>query len=254
MSNTLTVKNWAKFQHYRDRCPPWIKLHSDTFQNPDFARLPIASKLLAICIWTLASRSSDGTVPDDLEYIRQWGFLGAETTQTHLDDLINGGWLQRASKSLAKRRQMARPEERRGRGETQVLTETERETEGSTEPNDPCAIALPLNDHSCFPVTQKQVEDWEPTFPAVDVLQQLRNMRAWLDANPDRKKTRRGTPAFIVRWLTKEQDKGKGNGNRQPQKHWRTALNDEAAKEAIRDIRAEFEASGRDHPKGQGDR
>jgi len=23
----LRVKNWGKFQHYKDRNPPWIKLH-----------------------------------------------------------------------------------------------------------------------------------------------------------------------------------------------------------------------------------
>ena len=34
-------------------------------------------------------------------------------------------------------------------------------------------------------------------------------MKAWCDANPSRKKTRRGVKAFIVKWLSKEQDKGK---------------------------------------------
>ena len=45
-------------------------------------------------------------------------------------------------------------------------------------------------------------------YPAVDVIQQLRNMRGWLDANPAKRKTKRGINAFIVRWLAKEQDKG----------------------------------------------
>ena len=33
-------------------------------------------------------------------------------------------------------------------------------------------------------------------------------MRGWLDANPAKRKTKRGINAFIVRWLAKEQDKG----------------------------------------------
>ena len=52
---------------------------------------------------------------------------------------------------------------------------------------------------------------WSASFPAVDVPQALREMRAWLDANPDRRKTKRGMRAFVVRWLGREQDKG-GNG------------------------------------------
>lgn len=39
-------------------------------------------------------------------------------------------------------------------------------------------------------------------------------MRGWLDANPQKRKTKRGIKAFVVRWLAKEQDKG---GSRAPQ-------------------------------------
>ena len=41
----LKIKDWDKFQHYKDRNPPWIKLSTDTFQNYDFSRLQDASKL-----------------------------------------------------------------------------------------------------------------------------------------------------------------------------------------------------------------
>jgi hypothetical protein len=39
-------------------------------------------------------------------------------------------------------------------------------------------------------------------------MQELRAMKAWSDANPAKRKTKRGMNAFIVRWLTKAQDKG----------------------------------------------
>ena len=45
-------------------------------------------------------------------------------------------------------------------------------------------------------------------YPAVDVIQQLRQMRAWLIANPRKKKTKSGINRFIVTWLSKEQDRG----------------------------------------------
>jgi hypothetical protein len=33
-------------------------------------------------------------------------------------------------------------------------------------------------------------------------------MKAWSDANPSNRKTRRGVKSFIVKWLIREQDKG----------------------------------------------
>lgn len=72
----------------------------------------------------------------------------------------------------------------------------------------PPALTLTLVDKSEYPVTQAMVDDWVQSYPAVDVPQQLRQMRTWCAANPANRKTARGIQAFIVRWLGKEQDKG----------------------------------------------
>lgn len=70
-------------------------------------------------------------------------------------------------------------------------------------------IQIPLVDQTEFGITEKHIAEWSESFPAVDVLQQLRSMRQWCLANPTRRKTKRGVSAFIVSWLTKEQDKGR---------------------------------------------
>lgn len=83
--------------------------------------------------------------------------------------------------------------------------------EDSTEPQAPSVppvICLPLNDGTEYPVSVEQCQEWVVLYPAVDVMQQLREMRAWLDANPQKRKTSRGIKAFVVRWLSKEQDNG----------------------------------------------
>lgn len=59
-----------------------------------------------------------------------------------------------------------------------------------------------------YPVFAADVEEWKASFPAVDVLQELREMRAWSLANKVQRKTFEGMPRFIVRWLGKEQDRG----------------------------------------------
>jgi len=109
----LQVKDWDKFQHYKDRNPPWIKLETDTFMKYEFGLLSDASKLLAVCIWTLASRYKDpklGLVPADLEYIKRQCNLGNLIKNEHLKELIEQGFIVDASNALADCKQSARPE------------------------------------------------------------------------------------------------------------------------------------------------
>jgi hypothetical protein len=90
---------------------------------------------------------------------------------------------------------------------------------GSAEPpsdSPPPVISIPLNDKTEYGVTQAEVNEWASAYPAVDVVQQLREMRAWSVANPSQRKTRRGFNAFVVRWLSKEQDKGGRPGYANP--------------------------------------
>lgn len=70
-------------------------------------------------------------------------------------------------------------------------------------------ISLTLNDRSEFWIYGDQVEQWSELFPAVDVMQELRKMKSWLDSNTSRRKTKRGILRFVNGWLSKEQDKGR---------------------------------------------
>lgn len=80
----------------------------------------------------------------------------------------------------------------------------------STE-NDAPIITITLNDHSEFPILQPQLDEWQSLYPAVDVLQTLRNIRAWNQANPTRRKTKSGILRHVVAWLAKEQNQTKPN-------------------------------------------
>ncbi len=61
-------------------------------------------------------------------------------------------------------------------------------------------------------LTEKQQAEWGKLFPGVDVPRELRAALAWCQANTAKRKTARGMPAFIVRWLTTSQNRGAGNG------------------------------------------
>ncbi len=64
----FAVKNFAKFQHYRDRSPPWIKLYGEMLEDYEFAALPDATKGQLMSIWVLASRMAN-KLPWDPQFI-----------------------------------------------------------------------------------------------------------------------------------------------------------------------------------------
>jgi len=78
--------------------------------------------------------------------------------------------------------------------------------------SDAVFIQLPTNRKGReVAVCWSKVREWAALFPAVDVEQELRNMRAWLLAHGERRKTSRGMDGFVVRWLSDEQDKAGRN-------------------------------------------
>jgi hypothetical protein len=83
--------------------------------------------------------------------------------------------------------------------------------DGPDSTSAPPAVALiPLIDGSDFEVYAEKANEWSAAYPAVNVPQRLMAIRQWCIANPTNRKTRRGVEGFIVRWLSKDQDSGRG--------------------------------------------
>ncbi len=121
------VKNWKRFQHYKDRAPPWIKFHNCTLDDYAFRALPDEAKAHLVCIWLLASRYQND-IPADPDFIRE--MIGAKSA-VDLSMLEQAGFIEldhECSKSLAKRGQSAAP-----RALARVEAEAERETEAETD-------------------------------------------------------------------------------------------------------------------------
>jgi hypothetical protein len=58
----MKIKNWSKFQHFKDRKPPWVKLYRDVLDDMEWYELdPLASKVLVMC-WLIASED-EGRLP-----------------------------------------------------------------------------------------------------------------------------------------------------------------------------------------------
>ena len=119
MPMVIKPKNWKDFQHYKDRAPPWIKLHKSLLDNYEFHSLQLASKALAPCYWLLASEHQEGFIEVD-ERKLAWRFRVSEKIISEtVKELISSGFfelVQDASKTLAGCQQLA-------------MLETETETE-----------------------------------------------------------------------------------------------------------------------------
>lgn len=122
-----------------------------------------------------------------------------------------------AKQTESKTEANAKVEQAANKKEKEVEVEVEKEIEiDNIHPTDVCAelpsspppaAVLPLVDGSDFPITQKTVDELSGLYPAVDVDQQLRNMRGWLLANPKNRKTKAGIMRFVNSWLAREQNR-----------------------------------------------
>ena len=59
----IRIRNWAKFQHYKYRNPPWIKLYRELLNDPDWFELSGDTAKGLIGLWLIASEG-DGVLPD----------------------------------------------------------------------------------------------------------------------------------------------------------------------------------------------
>lgn len=72
----------------------------------------------------------------------------------------------------------------------------------------PTLITIPLAKKGAdFEVKQEDVEQWQDTFPGVDIIQALKRVRQWNIDNPKRRKTEKGIRKHISAWLDREQNK-----------------------------------------------
>ena len=121
MEGFISIPNLERWQHYKDRCPPWIKLHRDILNDYKYSCLQDASKLHLMMIWLLASQM-DNKLPNDPKWIASR--INA-TDPVNLKELIKHGFIVADSTALASCEQVD-------------IAEAETETETETEGKQPC--------------------------------------------------------------------------------------------------------------------
>lgn len=118
-------RNWAKFQHYKDRRPPWIKLHRSLLHDHDFHQLTIPQQRHLMFLWLLYAESA-APLPLDNRWLARNLQVDYRTVAGLMSILISSNFIELCDKSastaLASRKHNASLE-----------TETEKETEKERE-------------------------------------------------------------------------------------------------------------------------
>jgi len=91
------VRNFEKFQHYKDRNPPWIKLYRSILDDPRFFRLSESERFLLLGIFILASQN-DNRLPADQAWLKA-KLLTKKAVP--IDVLIASEWLEWIAESAS---------------------------------------------------------------------------------------------------------------------------------------------------------
>jgi hypothetical protein len=194
----IRPRNWRDFQHYKNRNPPWIRLHRGLLDNRDFHCLPVASRALAPMLWLLASESVDGEIdasPQNLTFRLR---LSEKDITNALNPLLEGKFfevLQDASGVLAE-----------GLRDADSEAEAEAEREGAKAPT------LAKSARGRKPGRSSRVpEDFLPDLafavkevPDLDVEREVQKFRDWEFRTP-----RSDWPATWRRWINTCRETGK---------------------------------------------
>ena len=98
-------------------------------------------------------------------------------------------------------------------GKDNINTFAQSDLENPSALNAEPVITLTLQDNNDYAVVEDQLNEWQELYQSIDVMQELRKMKGWLNANPAKRKTKKGIKRFINSWLSRSVDKANQNRN-----------------------------------------
>jgi hypothetical protein len=109
----ITINNWSKHQHYKNRKPPWIKLYRDLLDDIEYRQLSDSAARLLIDLWLIASETNSGEINLDIKTLA-WRLRDASKTIANysefLKELNKQSFISVDSDMLAECKQDAIPE------------------------------------------------------------------------------------------------------------------------------------------------
>jgi len=203
----IRIKNWEKYQSYKDRKPPWIRFHRTILDDYVFQSMSADSRALLPMLWLLACENDDpksGKITYSIESVSWRLRIRNEIVTKSLRELQTSGFIEF---SESRNESVTKP--LRNRNET-VTPETETETD--TE-NYSCqqqqkkaaeliAMMFPVKG-GVWELTEKKLKEYQATFPGIDCRAEAAKARQWCADNPPKQKTSAGMGRFLNSWLSR---------------------------------------------------
>jgi hypothetical protein len=184
----MQIRNWKKFQHFKDRKPPWVKLYRDILDDLDWHELDAtASKVLIMC-WLIASED-DGRLPP----VKTLAFR-LRMSEKQTNDCLNklSHWLEQDDISVISDRYQS------DSLETETETETKKEKKATS-------VAMPDG------ISQSVWEDFKTlrkakkapvTQRVIDGIQEQADLAGWTLEKAMEECCIRGWQSFKAEWVT----------------------------------------------------
>lgn len=229
MSAFFSVKNFERFQHYKDRNPPWIKLYNELLDDYEFGRLQDASKAHLLAIWLLASRS-DNKIPFDPDWVARR--INANSP-VDLQCLVDAGFIlinqplqnteQDASAALAK----CLPRER-DRGET----ETEEDAAVAASPaivlastESPEAGAKPYAfEEGVIRLKKPDLDKWKAAYKNLDLEAELLGLAEWAGRPENSGHWFHAVSGALTKRNRQAKERVEATARGAPKQDWRSAI------------------------------
>lgn len=97
MPEFIRIRNFAKYQHYKDRHPIWIKLYRELWGDPQFFTLTETERYFLISFFIVASQN-DNRIPNDQAWLKR---EMATSKRIPIERLIDTSWLELISESAS---------------------------------------------------------------------------------------------------------------------------------------------------------
>jgi hypothetical protein len=202
------VKNWETYQHYKDRAPPWIKLHFALLSSQDWVTFDDASRVLAVACMLVASRN-EGEIDcsqSGLAYLKRVAYLNKTP---NIKPLIESGFLIPASAMLADASEVHRnatieTEKRREREEKETTSAVSDKSLPAAETKK-TAISFDFKLGQWNGIEVEDAVAWESAYPAIHVETELFRAAEWVKANPANRKS--NWRRFLTNWFSRAQER-----------------------------------------------
>lgn len=233
----------------------WIRVESSVARNRKFVKAGPGPSWLWLCGLAYCQEGlTDGFIPT--EAIDFLGVKSARHMVKHLVsaglwDAIDGGWqvhdyldhnkpASEVRRIIADRRDAGANGGRARRSKTDELASTvakqtakpstallctalpcsdQQQSVRAEPPSDstPVIVTFPtVGKHHEWHLREGQIARWRDAYPNLDVTAEARRAGEWIAANPERRKTAKGMPAFLVNWFNRTVDRGGARGGAPP--------------------------------------